>query len=57
MTRQRFMAIAAGAAVCLGRRAQLADRVAQIGMLYPGVAAVAMTRIAAWLRAIGYLDA
>jgi putative tryptophan/tyrosine transport system substrate-binding protein len=61
MTRRKFMAIAAGAAVWpWTARAELADRVVQIGMLYPGFSAVTVTRIAALrdgLRAVGYLDA
>jgi putative ABC transport system substrate-binding protein len=55
------MAVAAGAAIWpWSVRAQLAGRRAQIGMLYPGFAAVTVTRIAALrdgLRAVGYLDA
>lgn len=61
MTRRRFMLIAAAAATWpLMVRAQPAEKVAQIGMLYPGFAAVTPTRIAALrdgLRAVGYADA
>ena len=61
MTRRKFIAIAAGAAAWPWMaRAQLADKVAKIGLLYPGFAAVTVTRIAALrdgLRAVGYTDA
>lgn len=61
MTRRKFMAITAGAAAWPWMaRAQQTEKVAQIGLLYPGLAAVTPTRIAALregLRAVGYTDA
>ena len=61
MTRRKFIAIAAAAAALPWMvRAQLANKVAQIGLLYPGFAAMTVTRIAALrdgLRAVGYPDA
>jgi putative ABC transport system substrate-binding protein len=62
MKRRQFLCAVGGMAGAwpLAVRAQQAARVAQIGFLYPGVAAVASTRIAAireGLHAIGYVDA
>jgi ABC-type uncharacterized transport system substrate-binding protein len=60
--RRQFLTALGGVALAwpLAARAQPAGKVAQVGMLYPGVTAVTPTRIAALrdgLRAIGYADA
>lgn len=61
MDRRKFLVIVAGAAALpSATRAQQTEKVAQIGLLYPGFAAVTPTRIAALregLRAVGYADA
>ena len=60
MTRRKFLATAAAAAAWPWvARAQQANKVAQVGLLYPGLASVTGTRIAALregLRAGGYTD-
>ena len=60
--RRQFITVLGGATLAwpLAARAQRAGKVAQVGLLYPGVSAVTPTRIAALregLRAIGYADA
>jgi putative ABC transport system substrate-binding protein len=62
MRRREFLGVVGGAALAgpLATRALPADKVARIGFLYPGFAAVSVTRIAALrdgLRAISYGDA
>jgi len=66
MIRRKFLTIAAGAAAWAwaarpgAARAQTAEKIAQVGLLYPGFSAVTPTRIAALrdgLRAVGYADA
>ena len=61
-SRRQFITAIGGAALAWpnAARAQPAGKVAQVGMLYPGVTAVTPTRIAALregLRTIGYADA
>jgi len=61
MNRRKFLGIAAGAAgFPWTARAQQGDKLAQIGLLYPGFASVTPTRIVRLregLRAVGYADA
>jgi putative tryptophan/tyrosine transport system substrate-binding protein len=62
IARRQFISMLSSTVVAwpLVARAQQTRRVAQIGFLYPGVAAMTVTRIAALrdgLRAVGYGDA